>query len=101
MDWNIKLDVTKYKGQFLPMMPSFADGAECAVDESLSAAEAAAVANTWHITIQDWIDKAANAASTPGLATGSSRRYAAVYNCGYTSRHGINPSMHSPVVDLE
>jgi hypothetical protein len=57
------------------------------VDEKLSTKEAINVAATWVAEFRTWIERAPN-------------RILSVVNAGFTKYHGMNPTMHTPIVDI-
>jgi hypothetical protein len=57
------------------------------VDSVLSAKEAVNVAATWVAVFRKWRESAP-------------KRILSVVNAGFTKYHGMNPAMHSPIVDL-
>jgi hypothetical protein len=59
------------------------------IDAEKSAREAVNVAATWVIVLANWLMKA----SAPN-------RTITVRNCGYPLRHGMNPKLHSAIVDI-
>lgn len=80
------------------------------VDVTRSTEEAIDVAATWHYVLYEWMRKyyfdagytsryvlSPDAAKSP---TKAPVRKIFVVNCGFTKRHGMNPVMHSPIVDI-
>ena len=59
-----------------------------AIDIPASSKEAIDVAATWYNILRDWKKEDPN------------ERSFSVSNCGFTGRHGMNPAMHSPIVDI-
>jgi hypothetical protein len=57
------------------------------VDEKLSTKEAINVAATWVAVFRTWLERAPN-------------RILSVVNAGFTKYHGMNPTMHTPIVDI-
>jgi hypothetical protein len=76
------------------------------IDKRKSDEEAVNVAATWTITLGHWLEttkaktnKAAEAAKAKNTKP-ETKRTIHVVNCGYPLRHGANPALHTPIVDI-
>jgi hypothetical protein len=63
------------------------------IDKRKSDEEAVNVAATWAIILGHWLEDVT-------ATRKKSKRTIHVVNCGYPLRHGANPALHSPIVDI-
>jgi hypothetical protein len=92
----------KYEGG-LHMWPPCRTGEVIDVDVTRSTEEAIDVATTWYKIMYDWMRKDYKEPSEmrPTMSmTAKPVRGIFVANYGFTKRHGINPALHSPIVDI-
>jgi hypothetical protein len=109
MDYTARWDGARVAGR-VPSWPP------CTyIDKRKSDEEAVNVAATWTITLGHWLEanqpnttietakaktnKTAKAAKAKNTKPETNRTIRVV-NCGYPLRHGANPALHTPIVDI-